>query len=181
MFHDDRDLLAVLCPVPPEALAPEISFPFLVNYSRPPRGYHFLARRRIRSSPFLADEAGFDPAAFRSSKTERPCEPNVLRPDTRQYIQAELPAPKTPNQAFSLQNKIEFAISPHPTPKNALPSSRRHVPSDAGRIDGSRLNRRQRLGKRLQVSKSNHGNHLSRRGIHDVPDPRRHELLPNVE
>src|SRR5438876_11714004 len=33
----------------------------------------------------LVDRAGFEPAAFRSSQAERLCEPNVLRPDKRQY------------------------------------------------------------------------------------------------
>ena len=33
----------------------------------------------------LVDRAGFEPAAFRSSQAERLCEPNVLRPDNRQY------------------------------------------------------------------------------------------------
>src|SRR5438105_1725576 len=31
------------------------------------------------------------------------------------------------------------------------------------------------------MSIPNHGNHLSGRGIHDIPNPCHHELLPNIE
>src|SRR5207302_625248 len=60
-------------------------------------------------------------------------------------------------------------------------SSCRHVPGGGGRKDGLGLERSQCLGKRFQVSISKHGNRGSRRGIHDVSNPRHHELLPNIQ
>jgi hypothetical protein len=67
-FPENRDLLAALCQVP-KLLYRKISFPFfLLTILDAPWGYRFLARRRVRSSPFLADRAGFEPAAYRSSR-----------------------------------------------------------------------------------------------------------------
>jgi hypothetical protein len=76
---------------------------FLLTILDPPGGYRFLARRRVRPSPFLVDRPGFEPAAFRSSQAERLCEPNVLRPDKRQYTRLNHRARKTPKQAFFFQ------------------------------------------------------------------------------
>src|SRR5216683_5799190 len=46
----------------------KIVFFFLLTILEPPGGYRFLARRRVRSSLFVVDRAGFEPAALRSTE-----------------------------------------------------------------------------------------------------------------
>ena len=58
---------------------------FLLSFSRPPGGYVKTKKLLHTLTAILVDRAGFEPAAFRSSQAERLCEPNVLRPDIRQY------------------------------------------------------------------------------------------------
>src|SRR5207245_6280723 len=55
------------------------------SFSRPPGGYVKTKKLLHTLTAIVVDRAGFEPAAFRSSQAERLCEPNVLRPDKRQY------------------------------------------------------------------------------------------------
>src|SRR6267143_3601281 len=58
---------------------------FSVLFSSTPGGYLKTKKVLHTFAAHLVDRAGFEPAAFRSSQAERLCEPNVLRPDVRQY------------------------------------------------------------------------------------------------
>src|SRR6267143_841021 len=58
---------------------------YILSFLRPPRGYLKTKKVLHTFKAHLVDRAGFEPAAFRSSQAERLCEPNVLRPDARQY------------------------------------------------------------------------------------------------
>ncbi len=95
----------------------KLVFPFLLTILDPPGGYRFLARRRVRPSPFLVDQRDLNPRPFAYPKAERLSEPNILRPDIRQYTRPNYRPQKCLNKHSFSKKLVLSRISRGSTPR----------------------------------------------------------------